>query len=143
MGKVNNLPSAPPPPSLLADIIQARMNIKKKYSALKTGRFETESLVNNTLGSIIDPLNKIRDNIGTLRTHSSVHQPQSPPTSPTTTPHHTTPHHTTPPHHHPQHRRRDSQHNDRYRMSIKNIPPPHNHHHRHYHHRRRLLHNTI
>ncbi|CAI6351669.1 unnamed protein product [Macrosiphum euphorbiae] len=86
MGKVNNLPSAPPPPSLLADIIQARMNIKKKYSALKTGRFETESLVNNTLGSIIDPLNKIRDNIGTLRAHSSVHQPQSPPTSPTTTP---------------------------------------------------------
>ncbi|XP_060856363.1 uncharacterized protein LOC132934101 [Metopolophium dirhodum] len=57
------------------------MNIKKKYHALKTGCFETESLVNNTLSSIIDPLNKIRDNIDTPRTHLSVHQPQPPPAS--------------------------------------------------------------
>jgi len=79
MGKVNNLPSMPSPsPSLLADIIQARTNIKKKYNALKTGRFETESIINNTLGSIIDPLNKIRDNINTSRTHSSSHPPPPP-----------------------------------------------------------------
>ncbi|XP_008179514.1 uncharacterized protein LOC103308230 [Acyrthosiphon pisum] len=49
--------------------------------------YTTEN-VNNTLSSIIDPLNKIRDNIGNPRTHSSVHPPPSPPphVSPITTP---------------------------------------------------------
>lgn len=82
MGKVNNLPSVTPSPTLLADIIQARINIKKKYDALKTGRFETESLINNTFSSIIDPLNKIRSNIDTPRTHSLQHQFKPPPPSP-------------------------------------------------------------
>lgn len=86
MGKVNNLPSATPSPTLLADIIQARINIKKKYDALKTGRFETESLINNTFSSIIDPLNKIRSNIDTPRTHSSQHQFKPPPPPPSTQP---------------------------------------------------------
>lgn len=129
MGKVNNLPSVSPLPSLLADIIQARMNIKKKYSALKTDRFKTESLVNNTPDSIIDPLNKIRDNIGvpSARIHRCTSRKAHP--------------HRRPPHRRPQHqRRRVSQHNNRYRMSIKNIPQPYHHHH---HHHRRLLHNTI
>jgi len=63
MEKVNNLPSVSLSPSLLADIIQARMNIKKIY--LKTSCFETESLINKILGSIINPLNKIRGNIDT------------------------------------------------------------------------------
>ncbi|KAE9522469.1 hypothetical protein AGLY_017130 [Aphis glycines] len=86
MGKVNNLPSATPSRTLLADIIQARINIKKKYDALKTGRFETESLINNTFSSIIDPLNKIRSNIDTPRTHSSQHQFKPPPPPPSTQP---------------------------------------------------------
>lgn len=46
--------------SLLANIIQARENIKTKYNALKREKFETETLMNNTLSSIIEPLNKIQ-----------------------------------------------------------------------------------
>jgi len=51
---------------------------KKKYNELKTGRFETESLINNTFSSIIDPLNKIRSNIDKPRTHSSPQPFQTP-----------------------------------------------------------------
>ncbi|KAL5232714.1 hypothetical protein ACI65C_000124 [Semiaphis heraclei] len=60
MDKVNNSPVSTP--AILSDIIQARANIKQKYSALKTGRFETEALINNTFSSIIEPLSEIRSN---------------------------------------------------------------------------------
>jgi len=60
MDKVNN--SSVSTPAILSDIIQARANIKQKYSALKTGRFETEALINNTFSSIIEPLSEIRSN---------------------------------------------------------------------------------
>jgi len=61
MDKVNNSPVSTP--TILTDIIQARANIKQKYNALKTGRFETDSLINNTFSSIIGPLNEIKSNI--------------------------------------------------------------------------------
>lgn len=60
MDKENN--STASSPTILTDIIQARANIKQKYNALKTGRFETDALINNTFGSIIEPLNEIRSN---------------------------------------------------------------------------------
>jgi len=60
MDKVNNSPVSTP--TILTDIIQARANIKQKYNALKTGRFETEALINNTFSSIIEPLSEIRSN---------------------------------------------------------------------------------
>jgi len=61
MDKVNNSPVSTP--TILTDIIQARANIKQKYNALKTGRFETDSLINNTFSSIIGPLSEIKSNI--------------------------------------------------------------------------------
>ncbi|KAL4152880.1 hypothetical protein QTP88_000713 [Uroleucon formosanum] len=58
MDKANNSPVSTP--TILTDIIQARTNIKQKYNALKTGRFETDALINNTFSSIIGPLNEIK-----------------------------------------------------------------------------------
>ncbi|KAL4153480.1 hypothetical protein QTP88_001313 [Uroleucon formosanum] len=58
MDKVNNSPVSTP--TILTDIIQARTNIKQKYNALKTGKFETDALINNTFSSIIGPLNEIK-----------------------------------------------------------------------------------
>ena len=52
--------------SLLSDIIQARENIKRKYNALKQGKFESETMMNNTFSSIIDPLNKIQQHLKPL-----------------------------------------------------------------------------
>jgi len=80
MDRVNNPP--PATPSLLADIIQARTNIKKKYNELKTGRFETESLINNTFSSIIEPLTEIRKN--TKKSHLHSLSPLPPPPQPIT-----------------------------------------------------------
>ncbi|KAL4123297.1 hypothetical protein QTP88_015495 [Uroleucon formosanum] len=58
MDKVNNSPVSTP--TILTDIIQVRANIKQKYNALKTGKFETDALINNTFSSIIGPLNEIK-----------------------------------------------------------------------------------
>lgn len=77
MDKVNN--SSASEPTLLTDIIRARANIKQKYNALKTGRFETETLINNTFSTIIDPLSKIQRNTERYPTKTTL--PPSPPSS--------------------------------------------------------------
>jgi len=46
--------------ALLSSIISARENIKIKYNELKRGKYETDALINETLGPIIDPLNRIQ-----------------------------------------------------------------------------------
>jgi len=76
MDKVNNSPVSTP--TILTDIIQARANIKQKYNALKTGRFETDALINNTFSSIIGPLSEIRSDIK----RSPVQVPPPPPALP-------------------------------------------------------------
>lgn len=80
MDKVNNSTTVSTP-AILSDIIQARANIKQKYNALKTGRFETEALINNTFSSIIEPLSEIRSNIDRKKPF-----PAAVPPSPTSTP---------------------------------------------------------
>lgn len=72
MDKINNSSS----PALLEDIIRARANIKQKYNALKTGRFETESLINNTFSSIIAPLGRIQANTERIPSSPSPSQSQ-------------------------------------------------------------------
>ena len=51
--------SVEPDKSVISDIIRARENIKTKCNELKNGKFETDALISDTFGSIIDPLNKI------------------------------------------------------------------------------------
>jgi len=85
MDKVNNS-LAVSTPTILTDIIQARTNIKQKYNALKTGRFETDALVNNTFSSIIGPLSEIRSNIQRKPFQAALSPPTSPPLRASTTP---------------------------------------------------------
>jgi len=75
MDKANNSPVSTP--TILSDIIQARANIKQKYNALKTGRFETDAIINNTFSSIIDPLSEIRSNIKRLPVQSALTVPDA------------------------------------------------------------------
>jgi len=45
---------------VLGELIKAKENIKRKYSALKQGKSDIQSLVSETLSPIIEPLEKIK-----------------------------------------------------------------------------------
>jgi len=45
---------------VLGELIKAKENIKRKYTALKQGKADIHSLVSETLSPIIEPLEKIK-----------------------------------------------------------------------------------